>query len=295
VYGFSKENLSPERCIELVRKAVGVPDLPVELLGISFWKCSAMVADAFCKGRVFLAGDAAHETTPSGGFGLNIGVQDTQNLAWKLAAVIKGHADASLLDTYDAERRPYATEVVRTTYLNMSSLNRTERQTAPQLPRKEYLAEQGLVFGMQYKSAAVLSDGTEPPAVEDPVTDYEPSATPGRRAPHVWLDRKGERISTIDLFGRSFVLLAAPGGSAWREAARHQAAPQIIPYLVGDDVLDVDGGWMEAYGVQEGGAVLVRPDGFVAWRCQSSPPNPALALDDALQRMLGRAAARRAA
>ena len=295
VYGFSKDNLPPERCIELVRKAVGVPDLPVELLGVSFWKCSAMVADAFRKGRMFLAGDAAHETTPSGGFGLNIGVQDTQNLAWKLAAVIKGHADASLLDTYDAERRPYATEVVRTTYLNMSSLNRKERQTAPQLPRKEYLAEQGLVFGMQYKSSAVLSDGTEPPAVEDPVTDYEPSATPGRRAPHVWLERKGERISTIDLFGRSFVLLAAPGGSAWREAARHQAAPQIIPYLVGDDVLDVDGGWMEAYGVQEGGAVLVRPDGFVAWRSHALPPNPALALDDALQCLLGRTAARRAA
>ena len=104
-YGFTKENLTPERCIELVRQAVGVPDLPVEVLGINFWNCSAMVADSFRSGNIFLVGDVAHETTPSGGFGMNLGVQDAQNLAWKIAAVLHGDADASLLDSYEAERR----------------------------------------------------------------------------------------------------------------------------------------------------------------------------------------------
>ncbi|MDQ8728300.1 FAD-dependent monooxygenase [Bradyrhizobium sp. LHD-71] len=295
VYGFSKENLPPERCIELVRQAVGVPDLPVEVLGISFWKCSAMVADKFSAGRIFLAGDAAHETTPSGGFGLNLGVQDAHNLAWKIAAVLEGYADPSLLNSYDAERRPHATDVVKATYLNMSSLKRTERQSAPKLPRQEYLNEQGLVFGARYKSAAVLSDGSAPPRVDDPVTEYVPSATPGCRAPHVWVEHKGERLSMIDLFGRDFVLVAAPGGAAWREAASRQVTPRVVPYVIGDDVVDIDNAWMEAYGVVEGGAVLVRPDGYVAWRCRALSPKPASALADALKILLGHEAAVRAA
>src|SRR4030095_13324529 len=109
---FTKENLTPERCIELVRQAVGGADLPVEVLGINFWNCSAMVAGRVRSGNIFLVGDAAHETTPSGGFGMNLGVQDAQNLAWKIAAVLRGEADASLLDTYEAERRPHALDVV---------------------------------------------------------------------------------------------------------------------------------------------------------------------------------------
>ena len=287
-YGFTKENLSPERCIALVRQAVGVSDLPVEVLGISFWNCSAMVADKFASGSVFLAGDAAHETTPSGGFGMNLGVQDTQNLAWKMAAVIHGQAVPSLLDTYDVERRPHASEVVRTTLLNMQSFDRTARQTEAKLPRKEFLNERGLIFGACYRSAAVVSDGSQPPAVEDPVTEYVPSAHPGCRAPHVWLQSEHRRISTIDLFGRGFVLLAASAGSAWRSAAGRQGLPRIDVHVIGEDVIDPEQVWMNAYGVREGGAVLVRPDGYVAWRVASLPDDPARALARAFGQLLGR-------
>lgn len=286
VYGFTRENLTPERCIALVRQAVGVPDLPVELVGISFWNCSAMVADRFSDGNVFLVGDSAHETTPSGGFGMNLGVQDAQNLAWKMAAVLHGEADASLLDTYDAERRPHASDVVRTTLLNMQSFDRTARQAEAKLPRKEFLNERGLIFGARYSSTAVVPDGSPPPVTS--VTEYEPSAHPGCRAPHIWLARNGERISTIDLLGRGFVLLTASGAEVWRAALNQRGLPRIDLYVIGEDLIDAEVSWMNAYGVQDGGAVLVRPDGYVAWRAASLPADPARVLGEVFARLLGR-------
>src|SRR3712207_4659330 len=107
-YGFRPEDLTPDRCAALIRRAAGVPDLPVEVLGVSVWEASAVVADRYRDGPVFLAGDAAHEMPPTGGFGLNTGVQDAHNLAWKLAYVLRGWAEERLLDTYDVERRPVA-------------------------------------------------------------------------------------------------------------------------------------------------------------------------------------------
>lgn len=285
-YGFTKDNLTPERCVELVRKAAGLPDVPVEVLGINFWKCSAMVSDTFRKGNVFLIGDAAHETTPSGGFGLNLGIQDVHNFAWKMAAVVKGQADPSLLDTYDAERRPHTTEVVQATLLNMKSFDRAKRQSGPVLPRKEFLNEQGLVFGARYDSAAVIPDGSKPPPVNDPVTDYAPSATPGCRAPHAEIECSGERRSTIDLFGRGFVLLATRGGAAWREAASRADIPVTV-LVDSEDFRDAGGKWTDVYEVSDGGAVLVRPDGVVGWRCQKRPADHSV-LAEALQSLLGR-------
>lgn len=287
-YGFTKENLTPERCTELVRRAVGIADLPVEVLGINFWNCSAMVADSFRSGNVFLVGDAAHETTPSGGFGMNLGVQDAQNLAWKIAAVLRGKADSSLLDSYEAERRPHALEVVGATLLNMQSFDRSKRQTEARLPRKEFLNERGLIFGARNQSLAVVPDGSTPPEVSDPVTEYVPSAHPGCRAPHVWLEGKDGRRSTIDLFGRGFVLMAAPGGSSWRSAARQGGLPRIDVWVLGEDIVDAEETWMTSYGVREGGAVLVRPDGYVAWRIAFKPGDPEQALADAFGQILAR-------
>jgi putative polyketide hydroxylase len=293
-YGFTKENLTPERCIDLVRRAVGIADLPVEVLGINFWNCSAMVADSFRSGNVFLIGDAAHETTPSGGFGMNLGVQDAQNLAWKIAAVLHGEAAPSLLDSYEAERRPHALEVVQATLLNMRSFDRSKRQAEARLPRKEFLNERGLIFGARYQSLAVVPDGSKPPEVSDPVTEYVPSAHPGCRAPHVWLENKGRRFSTIDLFGRGFVLLAAPGGSRWRSAARQHGLPGIDVWVLGEDIVDAEDSWMATYGVREGGAVLVRPDGYVAWRVASTLGDPERALADAFGQVFARAVLKQA-
>ena len=286
-YGFTADNLTPERAAALVRQAAGVPELNVEVLGIGFWQCSAMVTERFQDGSVFLLGDAAHETTPSGGFGMNLGVQDAQNLAWKLAAVLHGHAHPSLLDSYDIERRPAAEATVHASLLNMKSLGRTSRQNDAKLPRAEYLNEQGLIFGIRYDSAAIVPDGAPLPPVSDPVVEYVASAHPGCRAPHVALTRGGEPVSTIDLFGRGFVLLAGPYGGAWRDAAAQQAAPRIEAHVMGEDGFEDHGAWSKAYGVTSDGAVLVRPDGYVAWRSRSMSPEPARALAAALAAVLG--------
>ena len=134
-YGFTPEQFTPAFCTEIIRRAVGVDQLDVQVLGVSAWKASAMVAERYRAGPVFLAGDAAHEMPPTGGFGMNTGVQDAQNLAWKLAAVLQHSAGDALLDSYDAERRPVGEAVTHASLLNALSMGRTERQTQAVLPR----------------------------------------------------------------------------------------------------------------------------------------------------------------
>jgi 2-polyprenyl-6-methoxyphenol hydroxylase-like FAD-dependent oxidoreductase len=291
-YGHRPEDFTPERCTALIRQAVGVPDLAVSVLGVSPWEASAIVADRYRDGPVFLAGDAAHEMPPTGGFGLNTGVQDVHNLAWKLAAVLRGQAAESLLDTYHAERQPLARTITQAALANALSMGRTTRQSSAVLPRREFLNEQGLIFGAAYDSAAVIPDGTAPAAVADPVTEYAPSARPGGRAPHVWLQRGAERISTIDLFGPHFVLLAGGDGGAWRQAARRIALswPPLKAFSVGaeGDLVDPAGDWQEAYGLAADGAVLVRPDGYVAWRSRSAAADPDRALSAVFDGLLSR-------
>jgi putative polyketide hydroxylase len=289
-YGWRPQDFTPEFCAELIRKGVGVADLEISVLGVSPWEASAIVADRYRVGDVFLAGDAAHEMPPTGGFGLNTGVQDVHNLTWKIAAVLCGKADEKLLDSYHAERQPLGEIITRNSLANALSMGRTARQSNV-LPRREFLNEQGLIFGACYQSTAVVPDGTPAIAIDDPVTDYVPSARPGSRAPHVWLMRGNERISTIDLFGPHFVLLAGSDGEAWRRAAQGIGAswPPLIALTVGKDgdLSDPDGNWHEAYGVNTDGAVLVRPDGHVAWRSRSVTSNPAETLRAALARLLG--------
>jgi putative polyketide hydroxylase len=291
-YGHKPSDFTPERCTALIRQAVGIPDLAVSVLGVSPWEASAIVADRYRDGAVFLAGDAAHEMPPTGGFGLNTGVQDVHNLAWKMAAVLRGQADDALLDSYHAERQPLAETITRAALANAMSMGRTTRQSSAVLPRREFLNEQGLIYGICYQSMAVMSDGTPPVEVVDPVTEYVPSARPGSRAPHVWLRRGGEQLSTVDLFGPHFVLLAGRDGGAWRQAA-HQIGPSwppLIDFAIGKegDLIDPDGNWHEAYGVETDGAVLVRPDGYVAWRSRSGTPEPAEVLRAVFDGLCGR-------
>ena len=289
-YGWESQDFTPELCGELIRKAVGMP-IAVKVLGVSPWEASAIVSDRYRVGEVFLAGDAAHEMPPTGGFGLNTGVQDVHNLVWKIAAVLRGNADALLLDSYHDERQPLGQIITRNSLANALSMGRTARQSNV-LPRREFLNEQGLIFGACYQSTAVVPDGTAPAAVEDPVTEYVPSARPGNRAPHVWLRRGNEQISTIDLFGPRFVLLAGSRGDAWLRAAQaiELSWPPLVAHMIGEDseLIDPDRNWHEANGVDADGAVLVRPDGHVAWRSRSAASNPTEALRAALDRVFGR-------
>jgi 2-polyprenyl-6-methoxyphenol hydroxylase-like FAD-dependent oxidoreductase len=292
-YGYAATDFTPSRSVELVRMAAGVADLPVEILGIVPWTASAHVAERYRHGRVFLAGDAAHEMPPTGGFGLNTGVQDVHNLAWKLAFVLRGLAGDSLLDSYDDERRPVGRAITQQSLENSLSMGRLSGPaSAPALARPEYLNEQGMIFGAQYASAAVLPDATPAPRVANPVTDYVASARPGGRAPHHGLERRGATLSTIDLIGDRFVLLAGRRGRPWVEAAERCGGAMgsgLAAFAVGGGELEDPGGrWPHAYGIGEDGAVLIRPDGYVAWRCPAVTGEPLAALSAAINSLLGR-------
>ena len=250
---------TPERCVALIRAAVGDPGLDVEIIATGTWGAAALVADDFVRGRVVLAGDAAHQHTPGGGFGLNSGIQDAHNLAWKLAAIVDRWAAPGLLSSYQAERRPLAQ---LTTELSVARLQGGVAKSARTL---------GAVLGARYDTGAFVADGSPPPPVADPVTDYQPCARPGHRAPHVWLDAS-HTTSMLDLFTGGFVLLtSAP--ATW-QAAVTAAARSGVPIRLEAPPVP---GWIDAYGVGSDGAVLVRPDGYVAARWPVPSRQPALA------------------
>ncbi|MDF2692124.1 MAG: FAD-dependent oxidoreductase [Labilithrix sp.] len=288
--GERPEDFPPERCIALVRKAVGIPDLHVELRGISPWQSAVRVAETYRAGRVFLAGDAAHAMPPWGGFGANTGIQDAHNLAWKLATVLRGSAGDELLATYDAERIPIARTVgaIAGGMNDERGLMRTRGGLAMFWSMRKVFPY--LTLGYGYTSPAVLLDGTSRPG---PGTS-ELRGRPGTRAPHLWIGHKGKAISTLDLFGTCFNVLAGPDGDAWCEAARAAEATlgiHLHGFRVGVDVEDRAGVFSTAYGVKRAGAVLVRPDGFIAWRARDRPSqgvDGAVALTTALETVLAR-------
>ncbi|HUG35714.1 MAG TPA: FAD-dependent monooxygenase, partial [Candidatus Limnocylindrales bacterium] len=294
----SVEAYTSERCAEVIRAAAGVPDLDVEILGVDPWVAAAQVAERYRAGRVFLAGDAAHHMPPTGGFGLNTGVQDVHNLAWKLAAVLHGWAEPALLDTYEGERLPYGRAITEQSLKNSLSMGRgapapDDPASSASRARPEFLNEIGMVFGAAYASPAVIPDGTPPTVVANPVTEYVPSGRPGGRAPHVWLERDGHPISTLDLSGMGFGLLAGERGASWRDAARAASPALGIPLAAftvgaGADIGDPERRWAAAYGVESDGAVLVRPDGHVAWRSRSGAPDPKRDLEQVFQGVLAR-------
>ena len=204
------EGITEQRALELLRAAIGVPDIGVVIENIATWRAEANCADRFRDGRVFLAGDAAHVVPPNGGYGGNTGVQDAHNLAWKLALALRGVAGPGLLDTYDAERRPVGELTVE------QAFTRYVTRVAPYLGTEDtqpIVDDFSMEIGYRYNSPAIVLEPGSPPLHEHP---RESAGRPGARAPHVFLDRGGRRLSTLDLFGRNFVLLAGPGGGSWR-------------------------------------------------------------------------------
>jgi 2-polyprenyl-6-methoxyphenol hydroxylase-like FAD-dependent oxidoreductase len=293
---FVADDITDELAVELVRDAVGEPDLEVDVQDVDAWRAVADAADTFQHGRVLLAGDAAHTMPPTGGFGGNTGIQDAHNLAWKLALVTKGLAGPALVDTYDAERQPAGVLAVEQAY------NRYVLRSDPDLGTEgmhEAVPDMHVEFN-RYRSSAVLPD---PDDVDDGGLDIDPRvsrARPGTRAPHVELRRDGASLSTVDLFGAGFVLLTGPDGGGWREPAQRVAAAaglDLITYLVAQsgaagDLVGPGGdeatSFTAAYGIEPSGAVLVRPDGYVAWRRLRSVQDPTEQLTAALGAVLCR-------
>ena len=277
------EDTSEARLIDWVRIGAGVPDLKVKIDGVARWRATSDVAQRYQDGRVFLAGDAAHLMPPNGGFGGNTGIHDAHNLAWKLGYVLRGVADPKLLATYETERLPVGRFTVEQAYA------RYVTRTATYLGATDYqpvAPDFNVELGFQYRSPAIVSEDAVVRLHDDPI---ESRGRPGSRAPHVWLIKDG-RISALDLFGTSYVLLAGPQGSAWRAAAASAARKfKDLPldcHVIGSDVTDPDGRFLAAYGLSENGAVLVRPDGFVGWRAKETPAAPAVALEQALKALL---------
>ena len=273
----AKDTAEP-RLVELVRAAAGVPDLKVRIDGVARWRASSDVAARYSDGRVFLVGDAAHVMPPNGGFGGNTGIHDAYDLAWKLAWAVRGTAGAGLLSTYGEERRPVGRLTVEQAY------TRYVTRTATYLNATDYeplLPDLEIELGYVYRSAAIAHA-----AGADSAVHADPRATrarPGSRAPHLWIERSGERVSTLDLFGRSFVLLVGVDGQQWCHMALEHG---IEPHRMGGEVIDLDERFADAYGVDAAGAVLVRPDGFVAWRSHALAHDPPAALADAMRRAL---------
>ncbi|MFH8415754.1 FAD-dependent monooxygenase [Streptomyces collinus] len=276
--GESLEDFTDDRCAELVGAAVGAPGVEVTIRSRFPWDMAEQVAESFVHGRVLLAGDAAHVVPPTGGYGANTGIADAHNLAWKLALVAAGVAGPGLVETYDAERRPVAVYTAEQGSLQLALRSGTatpEQQAA--------VADAVTVTsGQAYRSTAVVGepDGADLPVASDP---RELRGAPGTRAPYVELLRGGETVSTLDLFGRDFVLLTGEHGREWISAAVSASAGlglkitarRVVP---GTDagagtLADPDGDWSERYGgLRPEGAVLVRPDGVVAWRSPGADP-----------------------
>jgi 2-polyprenyl-6-methoxyphenol hydroxylase-like FAD-dependent oxidoreductase len=259
------ETVDDRRALELLRAAIGVPDIPVVIEDVATWRAVADSAERYQAGRVFLAGDAAHTMPPNGGFGGNTGIQDAWNLAWKVALVLRGGAGPRLLDTYDEERRPIGALMVEQAYA------RYVTRVAPYLGTdgmQPLVDDFSLEVGCRCNSPGViLEPGQRPDLHEHP---RESKGRPGSRAPHVLLARDRSEVSTLDLFGRDYVMLTGAEGDSWRGAALAAAGEIGLPldaYVVGGDGLaDPEGGFADAYGISAAGAVLVRPDGVVAWR-----------------------------
>jgi 2-polyprenyl-6-methoxyphenol hydroxylase-like FAD-dependent oxidoreductase len=286
-----------DEAAELIRRAVGC-DFPFEILSALVWSRREVVADRYAEGRIFLVGDAAHQLSPAGGFGLNTGIGDATNLTWKLAATLNGWGDPMLLSTYDTERRPIGLRNVRAATLRWQenhgsyappgeallddgiegdAVRAVVRESLQKVmdrancgyefgPRYE---DAGLQLGYRYEGSPVIVPERVPPPPDD-VRVYYQVARPGARAPHFWLS---ENHSILDLYGRSFVLLRLTRDAPLADSFERAAAMRGVPLTVHD--LDVP----QLYHIYNKKLVLVRPDGHVAWRSDTLPADPLSVID----------------
>jgi hypothetical protein len=281
-----------DELIPMIRAHWGIPDLDIELIDALRWRMQAQVPKTLRFGPVLLAGDAAHCLPPTGGLGLNTGLQDVHNLGWKLAFVLRGVAAEELLDTYDLERRPVAERILEWSVENNQRLSARVptaiRRRAEDLATwRSVLLEadnhthsEGLAMGYIYQSPAVIDDHTRSPA-QDP-RYYWPTDQPGARFPHMWVDANSVR-STIDWFDTEFVLVCGPSADAWRAAGKAVSDESGLPLKV--ETLP----WMALpASIDDDGAVLVRPDGHVGWRPEAGIQDKRQAIEAALAQILQR-------
>lgn len=259
----TKDVFTDDFCLEFVKKLINDPSVEVRFINKAFWTMAALIAKQYRIGKVFFAGDAAHRLPPTGGFGMNTGIQDAHNLAWKLAMVIKGQADDSLLESYFVERH----QIAKTnTFWSRNNAKRFERifgalaqgdLTAFEEALKDQtnhinniLLDLGFVYGHEYEN-------TQGP--------FKPTARVGARAPHCWLSTENVQKSILDLYLDEFVLVCHPEAEFWQET--YQSFPcKVVTIGENGNYVDINRDFLEKYEISKKGAVLVRPDGHIAWR-----------------------------
>lgn len=299
---------------EKIKELLRLPaDHSIDVMHTNDWKVQGVLAEKFKVGNIFLVGDSAHRHPPTTGLGLNSAIQDAHNLTWKLAAVINGDADASLLDTYEAERRPVTGRNVEWALLTFQNhlvidaalgmipgapmevntgaflklfadtpdgeSRRARLEEAIQTQRTEFQA-QDREIGFNYDSVAVISDGTPLPRKSPMGDEYIATTRPGHRLPHAWIQKGGEQFSTLDFAEHeSFVLITGEDNAAWKASAEGSPVPVKIISIGGEgaDYADSQGQWQEVSGIETKGAVLVRPDNHVAWRSVSGESSTSVA------------------
>jgi 2,4-dichlorophenol 6-monooxygenase len=330
VWGYDIDGPAPDlddaMATGIVRDLLGMPDLEPEITGYSLWGVNEMYATTLQRGRVFCAGDAVHRHPPSNGLGSNTSVQDSYNLAWKLAAVLRGYAGPALLESYTAERAPVAKRIV--TRANRSArefsdifealgvvglageemaaaIEERKANTPEGVAKRAALVEametknyefnaHGVELGQFYESGAILSDGTRPAPSRDEDLYYVASTSPGAHLPHAWVGDNVTRVAMMDLAPYTrWTLLTGVAGEAWASAADKVAHELGVPLETvvigpGHDVTDLYYDWAKQREVEESGAILVRPDKHVAWRAMTLPGDPDTALRSALVELLGR-------
>ena len=254
-----------------IYQAIGTKDFPLEIITTAKWELMALVADTFRSGRVFLAGDAAHTLPPNrGGYGANTGIHDVHNLAWKLAAVLSGQSSDELLDTYDAERRPVA--LLRHDQIFVRADYKVHLDVST--PAGEKIDDDAMEFGQLYLSKGILgADGSLRRAMKPD----EWRGQPGTHLPHFWVQRNGERMSSLDLVGSrswAFLFVSEVWGKAISEVNAGSHHIQAKAIRIGEDAQILPEDTFETlFGVSSHGCVLVRPDGYIAWRSDASHGN----------------------
>ncbi|WP_425861874.1 FAD-dependent monooxygenase [Arthrobacter sp. TWP1-1] len=315
-----------EKVLARLDSILGVPGLEREINSISSWIMEGVISDKFREGSVFFLGDAAHRHPPTGGLGLNSAVHDAYNLCWKVASVLRGQAGDSLLDSYQAERKPVDQANIDNAVanamnhftidqaLNMKAENTPEQNWDEVRPLWEDLPDShekrhalnkaigsqtmefrhhNVEFGYTYDSGAIVDDGSPAYVPLDAVRLYEPSTKPGHPMPHAMVEREGERIPLISLVhGGHFLLIAGEDGGDWIEAANKIAAEHSLPIkaatvgVLGSDYVDVRASWLKNRSISSKGAVLVRPDRYIAFRSIDGVEDPQSVLKSALGQVL---------
>lgn len=274
----ANETLTKEEGVRLVRSTVGEPELEVKVINISKWEMAALNAEQYRQGRIFLCGDAAHRIPPTGGMGMNTGIGDAHNLAWKVAYVLQGYADKTLLDSYEQERKPIAQTTIDWSVVNANRLRSIFQSLADGNNNafREGLKEQtkhinhpGLDVGIIYQSHALYPENAEIPAF-DP-NAYKNKAVVGQRAPHCWLSYNNHPISTIDLFEKNYVLLAGENCTVEKLKLPIPEQYPLTTLIIGKDINTLNQDFYACYQLTKEQAILVRPDGHIAWISPISP------------------------